>query len=151
MVREQVTLYWLAIQNILSIVRYWCLIRYGVLNTTMTVYSTPTMITIRQGEGLGWYWGNYQQSIYWRGSSLPICACWMVSLVPTPLTWVEICWCTCLQSHLQASPPTLQKSYPKFHNPRTTFENTPLVRPNTAYCGWSPNLLNVWNPHIFVT
>ena len=32
----------------------------------------------------------------------------------------------CLQSHLQTSPPTLQKSYQKFRNPRTTFENTPL-------------------------
>ena len=30
------------------------------------------------------------------------------------------------QSHLQTSPPTPQKSYPKFQNPRTTFENTPL-------------------------
>ena len=28
----------------------------------------------------------------------------------------------CLQSHLQSSPPTPQKSYPKFRNPRTTFE-----------------------------
>ena len=29
---------------------------------------------------------------------------------------------TCLQSHLQTSPPTPQKSYPKFRNPRTNFE-----------------------------
>ena len=29
---------------------------------------------------------------------------------------------TCLQSHLQTSPPTPQKSYPKFRDPRTTFE-----------------------------
>ena len=29
---------------------------------------------------------------------------------------------TCLQSHLQISPPTPQLSYPKFRNPRTTFE-----------------------------
>ena len=28
----------------------------------------------------------------------------------------------CLQSHLQTSPPTTQKSYPKFRNPRKTFE-----------------------------
>ena len=28
----------------------------------------------------------------------------------------------CLQSHLQTSPPTPQNSYPKFRNPRTTFE-----------------------------
>ena len=31
-------------------------------------------------------------------------------------------WHTCLQSHLQTSPPTPQKSYPKFRNPKTTFE-----------------------------
>ena len=29
-------------------------------------------------------------------------------------------------TQLQTSPPTPQKSYPKFWNPRTTFENTPL-------------------------
>ena len=29
---------------------------------------------------------------------------------------------TCLQSHLKTSPPTPQKSYPKFQNPTTTFE-----------------------------
>ena len=34
-----------------------------------------------------------------------------------------------VQSHLQTSPPTPQKSYPKFRNPRTTFENTPLFTP----------------------
>jgi hypothetical protein len=28
----------------------------------------------------------------------------------------------CLQSHLQTSPPTPHKSYPKLRNPRTTFE-----------------------------
>ena len=37
---------------------------------------------------------------------------------------------TCLHSHLQTSPPTPQKSYQKFRNPRTTFENTPLCPPN---------------------
>ena len=31
------------------------------------------------------------------------------------------------KGHLQTSPPTPQKSYPKFRNPRTTFENTPLT------------------------
>ena len=36
---------------------------------------------------------------------------------------------TCLQSHLQTSPPTPYKSYLKFWNPRTTFENTPLCPP----------------------
>ena len=39
-----------------------------------------------------------------------------------PSTWAEIFRCMCLQSHLQTSPPTPQKSYPKFRNPRTTFE-----------------------------
>ena len=41
---------------------------------------------------------------------------------------------SCLQSHLQACLPTHQKSYPKFQNPRTTFENPPFVRPNIAKC-----------------
>ena len=50
------------------------------------------------------------------------------SLVP-PSAWAEIFRCTCLQSHLQTSPPTPQKSYPKFRNPRTTFENTPFCAP----------------------
>jgi hypothetical protein len=39
---------------------------------------------------------------------------------------------TCLQSDLQTSPPTPQKSHQKFLNPRTTFENNPLVRRNIA-------------------
>jgi hypothetical protein len=43
-----------------------------------------------------------------------------------PLTWAEIFRRMCLQSHLQTYTPTPQKSYPKFRNPRTTFENTPL-------------------------
>ena len=38
-----------------------------------------------------------------------------------PSTLAKILWHTCLQSHLQTSPPTPQKSYPKFRNPRTTF------------------------------
>ena len=47
------------------------------------------------------------------------------SLFP-PSAWAEIFWCTCLQSHLQTSPPTPQKSYLKFQNPWTTFDNSPL-------------------------
>ena len=39
-----------------------------------------------------------------------------------PSTLAEIFRYTSLQSHLQTSPPTPQKSYPKFRNPRTTFE-----------------------------
>ena len=48
--------------------------------------------------------------------------------------WFEIkkimkeAWC--LQSHLQTSAPTPQKSYQKFWNPGTTFENTPLCAPH---------------------
>ena len=34
--------------------------------------------------------------------------------------------CTYLQSHLQTSPPNPHKSYAKFQNPRTTFENSTL-------------------------
>ena len=63
----------------------------------------------------------------WRrwGSSLP----GLRTLDPPrspPSTPAEIVRCTCLQSHLQTSPPTPQKSYLKFRNPRTTFENAPL-------------------------
>ena len=39
-----------------------------------------------------------------------------------PSTRAEIFRRTCLQSHLQISPPTPQKSYQKFRNPRTNFE-----------------------------
>ena len=42
-------------------------------------------------------------------------------LVP-PSTRAEIFQHTCLQSRLQTSPPTPQKSYLKFRNPRTNFE-----------------------------
>jgi hypothetical protein len=47
-----------------------------------------------------------------------------------PSTLAEIFRNPCLQSHLQTSPPTPQKSYPKFWNPRKTFEMTPLDPPN---------------------
>ena len=63
------------------------------------------------------------------GSSLPGLRTLDPPLSP-PLTWAEIFWCAFLQSHLQTSPPTPQKSYPKFRNPRTTFGNTPLCLPN---------------------
>jgi hypothetical protein len=39
---------------------------------------------------------------------------------------------TSLQSHLQTPPPTPSKSYPKFWNHWTTFQNTPLFRPKIA-------------------
>ena len=55
------------------------------------------------------------------GSSLPGLRMLDPPLGP-PSTWVDIFWHTCLQSHLQTSPPTPQKSYPKFQNPRTNFE-----------------------------
>ena len=47
-------------------------------------------------------------------------------LLSPPSTWAEVFCLRCLQSHLQTSPPTPQKSYQKFLNPRTTFQNTPF-------------------------
>ena len=44
-------------------------------------------------------------------------------------TLAEIFRHSYLQSHLLTSPPTPQKSYLKFRNPRTTFENTPRCPP----------------------
>ena len=67
------------------------------------------------------------------GSSLPICTQWRLLLVP-PSTWKNNFCCKGLQSQLQTSSPTPQKSYPKFRNHRKTFENSPFVRPNIAYC-----------------
>ena len=62
------------------------------------------------------------------GSSLPGLGTQDPPLRPAS-SWVEIFRRTCLQSHLQKSPPTPQKSYPKLWNPRTTFENTPPLSP----------------------
>ena len=77
--------------------------------------------------------GNNSEQFCWRrwGSLLPgLC---MLDPQPSPQsTPVEIFWRTCLQSRLQTSPPTPHKSYPKFRNHRTTFENTPLVPPKLA-------------------
>ena len=42
-----------------------------------------------------------------------------------PSTPAEFFRRTCLQSHLQTSPSTPQKSYPKFRNPRKTFLKKP--------------------------
>ena len=71
-----------------------------------------------------------EEEFRWQrwGSSLPGLRTRDPPLGP-PWTPAEICWRTCLQSHLQTSPPTYLKSYLKFRNPRTTFENTPLFRP----------------------
>ena len=63
----------------------------------------------------------------WR-SLLTGCTCLTGPLIPSS-TGTEMFWLTCLQSHLQTSPPTPQNSYP---NPRTTFENTPIVNPKIA-------------------
>ena len=54
-------------------------------------------------------------------------------LVP-PSTRAEIFRRTCLQSHLQTSLPTPQKSYLKFRNPRIYFEifNTKIKKPKNA-------------------
>ena len=67
--------------------------------------------------------GNLRSRQRW--SSLPVCARLTCLLVP-PSTQAQIFRRMCLQSHLLTSPPTSQKSYPKFRNPRTTFQNTPL-------------------------
>ena len=40
-----------------------------------------------------------------------------------PLTLAEICQRMCLQRRLYTFSPTHQKSYPKFRNPRTNYEN----------------------------
>ena len=49
-----------------------------------------------------------------------------------PSTWAEIFPHTCLQSHLQTSPPNPQKSYPKFQNPWTTFEEKKPCPPKSV-------------------
>ena len=56
-----------------------------------------------------------------------------------PLAWSEIFRRTCLQK-LQTSPPTPQKSYLMFRNPRTNFENTPLsaLKCHSAGGRWGP-------------
>ena len=59
--------------------------------------------------------------------------------------WAVILWCTCIQSQLQTSPPTPQKSYPKFRNPRTTFEISKVIHfchSNKNLC--PPNYSIVW-------
>jgi hypothetical protein len=48
-----------------------------------------------------------------------------------PSTLAEIFRHICLQSHPQTSPPTPQKSYPKFRNQRTTFSTTKKYPPPT--------------------
>ena len=70
-----------------------------------------------------------------------------------PIDVAEISRRTCLQIHLQTSPPTPQKSYPKFRNPRTTFGNTPLCPSKYSIVRGVgvPNFLGGWNPNIFVT
>ena len=40
----------------------------------------------------------------------------------------------------QLSPPTPQKSYQKFQNPRTTFQNNPLSGPHNLF-SWNPNIV----------
>ena len=68
-------------------------------------------------------------------------------LLGPPLTLEEIFRHTCLQSHLQTSPPTPQKSYPKFRNPKKTFEifkkNFKKTKnaPQGARGGGSPTIL----------
>ena len=64
-------------------------------------------------------------------NEVDVLPCWH-NLVAT----VNSIFChTCLQSILQTSPPTPQKSYTKFWNPRTTIENTPLFPPKYSIVG----------------
>ena len=50
-------------------------------------------------------------------------------LLSPPSTPAEIVRRMCLQSHFQTSPPTPQKSYPKFWNPRIIFEILEIKNP----------------------
>ena len=61
------------------------------------------------------------RSHQWWGSLLPSLRTLDPPLGP-PSTWAEIFQRTCLQSYLLTSPPTAKNSYPKFRNPKTTFE-----------------------------
>ena len=72
----------------------------------------------------GW---QYKQKICSRrwGSSLSGLRTLDPPLGP-PSIWTEIFRCTCLQSHLQTCPPTHQKSYPKFWNPRKLLKIPPF-------------------------
>ena len=82
-------------------------------------------------------WITKITTFFMSGSSLP----GLRKLSP-PSTPAELFRNTCLQSYLQTSPATPQKSYPKFRNPRTTFGNTPLCPPNCSIVrgvGWVPN------------
>ena len=65
------------------------------------------------------------------GSSLTVYANLMGPPIP-PLTRAEIFWRMCLQSCLKTSPLNPHKSYPKFWNPRTILENTPLCPPKNC-------------------
>ena len=79
-------------------------------------------------------WGVRCDPVYclqlWSGSEFPLTLLgvlgpWSANARPSaqpPIDTNENFRRTCLQSHLQTSPPTPQKSCPKFRNPRTTFE-----------------------------
>ena len=64
-----------------------------------------------------------------------------------PCAWAKKVWCRCLQRCFQTSPLTPQKSYPKFRNPKTTFDKTINKKlkktPPGGQGGRSPNLLGV--------
>ena len=80
------------------------------------------------------------KKFHWRqrGSSLSVCTCLLLdgessfphSLIEMSLA--ELIGRLCLQSHLKTFPPTPQKSYAKFWNSRTPFQNTPLCTPKIA-------------------
>ena len=52
-------------------------------------------------------------------------------LLGPPSTLAEIFWCTCLQSRLKTSPPTPQKSNPKFQNSMTSLSRKYLKLSDT--------------------
>jgi hypothetical protein len=72
-------------------------------------------------------------------------------LVP-PSTRAEIFRRSCVQSHLQTTHPTSQKSYPKFRNPRTTFQNTPQSAQICHSAGgwWGPPIMFLIGNLIFL-
>jgi hypothetical protein len=108
--------------------------------STPSLLLLPTTHLIQVKQWL--HWGNWlnwslllncaSTRIFKSSSSNAYC---IVNSAPAdggPRSQAEIFRCTCLQSHILESPQTAQKSYPKFRNPRTTFKNTPPVRPNMS-------------------
>ena len=90
----------------------------------------------------------HNRNFRWRqwGSSLPG-LCMLDPPLGLSLAPVEFILCMFLQSHLQTSSPIPQKSYPKFQNNGTTFQNNAQCSGN----GRCPHFFFSWNPNICVT